>query len=71
MPERDPHVEPENSTVDNWMGQEVNEDMELADQLVEESGGDTAEAERRFEEESAGATPGPGEVRRADGEGHV
>ena len=71
MPDRDPHVEPDNSTVDNWMGQEVNEDMDLADRLVDESGGDLAEAERRFEEESAGAEPGPGEVRRADGEGHA
>ena len=70
MPDRDPHVEPENSTVDNWMGQEVNEDMELADRLVDETGGDLDEAERRFEQESAGAEPAPGDVPRADGGGH-
>lgn len=71
MADRDPHVEPDNSTVDNWMGQEVNEDMELADELVAETGGDLDEAERRFAEESAGAEPGPGEVPRANGEGHA
>jgi hypothetical protein len=69
MPNQDPHTEAENSTVDNWMGQEVNEDMEKVDQLLEESGGDEAEAERRFDEESAGAEPGEGEVKRAGGKG--
>lgn len=71
MADRDPHVEPDNSTVDNWMGQEVNEDMELADQLVDETGGDLEEAERRFNDESAGAEPGAGDVPRAAGEGHA
>lgn len=51
--QRDPYTEPENSTVHDWMGQEVNEDQELVDELVEETGGDMQEAERRFEDQSA------------------
>ncbi|MDQ1397274.1 MAG: hypothetical protein QOG64_2533 [Acidimicrobiaceae bacterium] len=62
-------TEPENSTVDNWMGQEVNKDQDLADEVVEEAGGDMAEAEQKFDERSAGAEPSEGEVKRADGEG--
>ena len=30
--ERDPYTEPENSTVDDWLGQEVARDEELADE---------------------------------------
>jgi hypothetical protein len=41
-------VEPPNSTVDDWLGQQVNEDAELVDQLLQETGGDAEEAERRF-----------------------
>ena len=48
----DPLQEPDNSTVDDWMGQRVDRDTELAEQLLEETGGDEAEAERRFNEES-------------------
>ncbi len=66
----DPHTEPANSTVDDWMGQEVNSDMELADRLVEDSGGDLDAAEELFDEQSAGAEPGPENVPRASGEGH-
>lgn len=40
---------------DKSLGQAVDQDQKLAEQLVEETGGDEAEAERRFEEESAGA----------------
>lgn len=40
---------------DKSIGQATEQDAELADELVEESGGDRAEAERRFEQESAGA----------------
>lgn len=40
---------------DKSLGQAVNQDQELADQLVEESGGDLEEAGRRFAERSAGA----------------
>ncbi len=39
---------------DKSFGQAVDQDQELVDDLVEESGGDTDEAERRFEERSAG-----------------
>ena len=44
--------EPENSTVDDWLGQQVERDDELVDQLMDETGGDAEEAERRFEERS-------------------
>jgi hypothetical protein len=70
MPNNDPHTEPENSTVDDWMGQEVNQDMALADELVEKSGGDLAEAEQQFDQQSAGAEPDPQNVPRAGGQGH-
>jgi hypothetical protein len=40
---------------DKSLGQAVDQDQQLAEQLVEETGGDQAEAERRFEQESAGA----------------
>jgi hypothetical protein len=70
MPNKDPHQEPANSTVNDWMGQEVNEDMDKADRLVQESGGDLAKAEERFEQESAGAQPDPQNVPRKDGDGH-
>jgi hypothetical protein len=70
MPNSDPHTEPENSTVDDWMGQEVNKDAELADRLVEEAGGDEEAAEAKFEQQSAGATPDEGNVPRANGSGH-
>jgi hypothetical protein len=44
--------EPENSTVDDWLGQQVDADAELADELLEETGGDAEEAERRFRQRS-------------------
>lgn len=40
---------------DKSLGQAVNQDAELADRLVAESGGDEEQAERRFRDESAGA----------------
>jgi hypothetical protein len=46
--------EPENSTVDDWFGQNVARDQDLADRLVEEEGGDQDAAEERFEEEAEG-----------------
>jgi hypothetical protein len=46
--------EPENSTVDDWFGQNVARDQDLADRLVAEEGGDEAAAEERFEEEAEG-----------------
>jgi hypothetical protein len=41
-------VEPPNSTVDDWLGQQVQRDDELVDELLEETDGDVDEAERRF-----------------------
>lgn len=46
--------EPENSTVDDWFGQNAARDAELADELVEEEGGDEEAAEERFEREAEG-----------------
>ena len=54
MTERDPHTEPENSTVDDWRGQEAKQNQELADDLVEQTGGDLEEAERRFQQQTDG-----------------
>jgi hypothetical protein len=48
----DPLQEPENSTVDDWMGQRVDRDTERAERLLEETGGDEQEAARRFDAES-------------------
>jgi hypothetical protein len=44
-----PYVEPPNSTVDDWHGQEVQRDIEAAEQALAEAP-DAAAAERRFEE---------------------
>ena len=46
--------EPDNSTVDDWFGQNVARDQELADELLDEEGGDTKAAEQRFEQEAKG-----------------
>ena len=40
---------------DKSLGQAVNQDADLVDRLVEETGGDLNAAEARFDEESAGA----------------
>lgn len=50
--ETDPYLEPANSTVDDWLGQRVQRDERLADELVEETGGDLEEAERLFDRQS-------------------
>jgi hypothetical protein len=50
----DPYREPENSTTDEWFGQSVERDTELADELVDEEGGDVEAARRRFAEEATG-----------------
>ena len=47
-------VEPDNSTVDDWFGQNVARDQEVADRVVAETGGDMNEAEQRFDEEADG-----------------
>jgi hypothetical protein len=51
----DPVEEPtEDSTVDDWFGQNVARDQDLADELVTEEGGDLDAAEDRFEAEAQG-----------------
>lgn len=40
---------------DKSLGQAVDQDSELADELLEETGGDAEAAEERFEEQSHGA----------------
>lgn len=40
---------------DKSFGQAVNSDQELTEELLDQEGGDAAAAERRFDEESAGA----------------
>lgn len=67
MPE--PVQEPtEDSTVDDWFGQNVARDQELADELVAEEGGDEAAAEERFDDEAEGQdTYEAGHPRPADG----
>ncbi len=62
---QDPHKEPSGGEVEGWMGQEVNDDEGLVDQLVAEEGGDVEAAEGRFEQESAGAQPDEEETPRA------
>ena len=47
-------VEPDNSTVDDWFGQNVARDQDVADKAVAESGGDMDKAEAQFEEEAEG-----------------
>jgi len=51
-------VEPSNSTVDDWHGQKVADDMKMVDEVLEETGGDEAAAERAFDEHSAQHDPG-------------
>ena len=41
-------VEPQNSTVDDWVGQQASADEEEIDEVLDETGGDVDEAERRF-----------------------
>jgi hypothetical protein len=53
----EPIEEPPNSTVNDWHGQKVSDDMELVDEVLEETGGDEEAAEEAFEEESAQNDP--------------
>ncbi|MFL6206322.1 MAG: hypothetical protein ACJ739_13335 [Acidimicrobiales bacterium] len=46
--------EPDNSTVDDWFGQNVARDQDLADELVDDEGGDEAAAEKRFDQQAEG-----------------
>jgi hypothetical protein len=47
-------VEPENSTVDDWFGQNAARDAEVADQAMADADGDEAEAGKLFEERAEG-----------------
>jgi hypothetical protein len=47
-------VEPDNSTVDDWFGQNVARDQDVADEALAEAGGDADEAEQIFEERASG-----------------
>jgi hypothetical protein len=46
--------EPDNSTVDDWFGQQAAHDAEVADEAVAETGGDLDEAERLYEQRADG-----------------
>jgi hypothetical protein len=60
--------EPSNSTVDDWFGQNVARDEEVADKAMAEAGGDADAAERLFEDEAEGeATYKEGHQRPDDG----
>jgi hypothetical protein len=50
-------VEPDNSTVNDWIGQKVSDDEELIDEVLEETGGDAAAAEEAFDQHSANKDP--------------
>jgi hypothetical protein len=50
--ERGEIVDSPNSTVDDWLGQQVSSDEEVVDELLEETDGDVEEAERNFPERS-------------------
>lgn len=47
-------VEPENSTVDDWFGQNVARDQDVADEAMADAGGDPGQAEELFEERAEG-----------------
>jgi NAD(P)-dependent dehydrogenase (short-subunit alcohol dehydrogenase family) len=59
-------VEPPNSTVGDWLGQQASADDEEVDELLDETDGDVGEAERRFPERSHADRPDrlPTEERR-------
>ena len=50
MAERDPHQEPENSTVDDWHGQKVGRLEHQAEQAMDEADGDETKADATFNE---------------------
>jgi hypothetical protein len=52
MTERDPHQEPENSTVDDWHGQKVDRMKDKADEAMESAENDVTKAEEQFLDET-------------------
>jgi hypothetical protein len=51
----DPYTEPDNARTDEWFGQSVDRDAELAAQLVRQKGGDRQAAEAEFGQRAEGA----------------
>jgi hypothetical protein len=51
----DPYTEPDNARTDEWFGQSVERDAELAAQLVSREGGDRKAAEDEFRRRAEGA----------------
>ena len=47
----DPYEEPANSTVDDWHGQDVQRDADLADEAMRRADGDERKAQEIFETE--------------------
>ena len=47
-------VEPENSTVDDWFGQNVARDQDVADAAMDEADGDADKAQEIFDEQAEG-----------------
>jgi hypothetical protein len=43
--------------VNDWHGQKVSDDEEMIDEVLEETGGDVAAAEKAFDEHSADKDP--------------
>ena len=56
MAENEKITEPDNSTVDDWMGQRVQRDEERAEKIAAETD-DPAEAERKFDQVSEDERP--------------
>ena len=55
MTDRDEEVrEPQNSTVDDWFGQNVARDQDVADEAFEQADGDMRQAEQQYEQEAQG-----------------
>jgi hypothetical protein len=57
MPEDQQITEPDNSTVDDWIGQRVQRDEERAEEIAARTD-DPAEAERQFDAVSEDERPG-------------
>jgi hypothetical protein len=52
----EPIEEPDNSTVDDWLGQRVDRDTKRAEELLEETG-DPDDAARRYDEQAEKERP--------------
>lgn len=61
-------VEPDNSTVDDWFGQNVARDQDVADRAMADAEGDPDQAEELFDQRAEGeATYDAGHPRPDDG----